>query len=348
MSTKELRRLLSSTLSQRQASASASSKITHPFAKYENNKLYCIVCSSTVKNDTLWNVHLNSTGHKEQLKKLKEVKERAKSGVGGGRTTGQTSTTKLSKETNKSFSTINQAEKKRQASSLESTKIVKRSGGRVKFAIDEEKSSTSSALPLDFFDDSEQMDYEKNDEQINPSNGFFDEPSSSAQLASLRIDSSSPQEDDTKSAQKVEPVISESSVLPDDFFDNPKKSLGSSSSLGNVEKNQSAEVDEEEWQLFQRLISKETQVSNKIADADDEELQRDRDEMQEREQEMCIKRLEKLKESANRVKQKQSEKMMIASTSTSLKEEASEDGDEMEEEDDENEWMDWRSQKILR
>ncbi|CAG8440049.1 13067_t:CDS:2 [Ambispora leptoticha] len=306
MSTKELRRLLSSTLSQRQASASTSTKITHPFAKYENNKLSCIVCSSTVKNDTIWNVHLNSAGHKEQLKKLKEIKERVKrSGE-----VGQTTTTK---ETKESFSTIDQVEKKRPASSLESTKTVKGGGvrsslveydeddddeekeeskqeepkvKRVKFAIDEEKSSI--ALPPDFFDDSEQMDYEINDDEQ------VDEFSSSEQLASLHIDSSSPQEDDTseletktKSSQKAEPVISESSVLPDDFFDNPKKSLGSSSSsLGNNEKNQSAEIDEEEWQLFQRLISKETQVSNKIADADEEELQRDRDEMQEREQEI--------------------------------------------------------------
>ncbi|CAH1761856.1 17623_t:CDS:2 [Entrophospora sp. SA101] len=50
-----------------------------------------------------------------------------------------------------------------------------------------------------------------------------------------------------------------------------------------LEKEKSSnQVDEQEWVKFQKLISKETQLSHQIADADEEELQKDRDEMQER------------------------------------------------------------------
>ncbi|CAJ0912335.1 22191_t:CDS:2 [Entrophospora sp. SA101] len=55
--------------------------------------------------------------------------------------------------------------------------------------------------------------------------------------------------------------------------------------IGPISKTQeksSNQVDEQEWVKFQKLISKETQLSHQIADADEEELQKDRDEMQER------------------------------------------------------------------
>ncbi|CAJ0885062.1 9156_t:CDS:1, partial [Entrophospora sp. SA101] len=87
---------------------------------------------------------------------------------------------------------------------------------------------------------------------------------------------------------------------------NNNNSIGSSNSLkGSISTTQeksSNQVDEQEWVKFQKLISKETQLSDQIANADDEELQKDRDEMQEREQEGFIKRLERLKEFANNVR----------------------------------------------
>src|SRR5437868_1299732 len=74
---KEVRRLLSTTLQQRQQQASTSSKVNHPLAKYDNNnRLICIVCSIPVKNSTLWKAHLAGSGHKEALKRLKDVKEK--------------------------------------------------------------------------------------------------------------------------------------------------------------------------------------------------------------------------------------------------------------------------------
>ncbi|CAJ0911582.1 22659_t:CDS:2 [Entrophospora sp. SA101] len=116
-----------------------------------------------------------------------------------------------------------------------------------------------------------------------------------------------------KEPEKIEEEKSEKNNLPTDFFDDPtmnnnnnNNSIGSSNSLkGSISTTQeksSNQVDEQEWVKFQKLISKETQLSDQIANADDEELQKDRDEMQEREQEGFIKRLERLKEFANNVR----------------------------------------------
>ncbi|CAJ0766749.1 18863_t:CDS:1, partial [Entrophospora sp. SA101] len=51
--------------------------------------------------------------------------------------------------------------------------------------------------------------------------------------------------------------------------------------ISKTQEKSSNQVDEQEWVKFQKLISKETQLSHQIADADEEELQKDRDEMQE-------------------------------------------------------------------
>ncbi|CAG8788709.1 2983_t:CDS:1, partial [Acaulospora morrowiae] len=76
---KEVRRLLSTTLQKRQqkASSSVASRVNHPFAKYDDsNKLICIACSIQIKNSASWNTHLISLGHKESLKRLKGAKEK--------------------------------------------------------------------------------------------------------------------------------------------------------------------------------------------------------------------------------------------------------------------------------
>ncbi|CAJ0913534.1 7642_t:CDS:2 [Entrophospora sp. SA101] len=129
-----------------------------------------------------------------------------------------------------------------------------------------------------------------------------------------------------KEPEKIEEEKSEKNNLPTDFFDDPtmnnnnnNNSIGSSNSLkGSISTTQeksSNQVDEQEWVKFQKLISKETQLSDQIANADDEELQKDRDEMQEREQEGFIKRLERLKEFANNVRKSRESKMMITTKS---------------------------------
>ncbi|XP_073980797.1 zinc finger protein 830-like [Rhodnius prolixus] len=48
-------------------------KIESPLAKYlENGSLTCIVCNSVVKSEAVWNVHINSKQHKENIAKRKQ------------------------------------------------------------------------------------------------------------------------------------------------------------------------------------------------------------------------------------------------------------------------------------
>lgn len=51
-------------------------KITHPFAKYdETSRLVCIVCNAPVKSEAVWQAHLGSLGHRDNLLKLKALKQ---------------------------------------------------------------------------------------------------------------------------------------------------------------------------------------------------------------------------------------------------------------------------------
>ncbi|CAG8693241.1 7468_t:CDS:2 [Dentiscutata erythropus] len=101
-----------------------------------------------------------------------------------------------------------------------------------------------------------------------------------------------------------EKLSKDNSTLPADFFEN-------SSKISSSQQEKTTNEIEEEWILFQKLISKETQVSNQIAYEDEEELQRDRDEMLDREQEMCFKRSERLKEVAKKVRENREHKMAV-------------------------------------
>ena len=112
------------------------------------------------------------------------------------------------------------------------------------------------------------------------------------------------------------------------------------------------QVDDQEWTEFQKLISKEIQISHQIADADEEELQKDRDEMQEREQEGFLKRLERLKEFASKVRESRESKMVITTKSKNknIDDDKDKDDESEEDEDEDKDEMyenEWRAQKVL-
>jgi hypothetical protein len=46
-------------------------KIESPLAKYNGDKLICIVCNQVVKSELVWNAHVNSKLHLENKNKLK-------------------------------------------------------------------------------------------------------------------------------------------------------------------------------------------------------------------------------------------------------------------------------------
>lgn len=51
-------------------------KIDNPLAKYNNaGQLTCVLCSSIVRSENVWTVHMNSKQHRENVEKAKKLKE---------------------------------------------------------------------------------------------------------------------------------------------------------------------------------------------------------------------------------------------------------------------------------
>ncbi|XP_063824249.1 zinc finger protein 830 [Ostrinia nubilalis] len=51
-------------------------KIDNPLAKYNNaGQLMCVLCSSVVRSEQVWPVHINSKQHRENVNKAKQLKE---------------------------------------------------------------------------------------------------------------------------------------------------------------------------------------------------------------------------------------------------------------------------------
>lgn len=51
-------------------------KIDNPLAKYNNSgQLTCILCSSIVKSEHVWQVHINSKQHRQNIEEAKKLKE---------------------------------------------------------------------------------------------------------------------------------------------------------------------------------------------------------------------------------------------------------------------------------
>jgi zinc finger protein 830 len=68
----DVRRLLKKQQSER----NKANKITHPFAKYdEAGRLVCVVCNAPVKSEAVWQAHLGSVVHRENIQKLKALKQ---------------------------------------------------------------------------------------------------------------------------------------------------------------------------------------------------------------------------------------------------------------------------------
>ncbi|KAI8424328.1 hypothetical protein MSG28_002875 [Choristoneura fumiferana] len=68
----EMRRLMT----ERKKKDVKPTNIDNPLAKYNNlGQLMCLLCSSVVRSENVWQVHLNSKQHKENVEKAKKLKE---------------------------------------------------------------------------------------------------------------------------------------------------------------------------------------------------------------------------------------------------------------------------------
>lgn len=68
----EMRRLMA----ERKNKIKKPTQINNPLAKYNNTgQLMCVLCSSIVRSENVWQVHLNSKQHRENIEKAKKLKE---------------------------------------------------------------------------------------------------------------------------------------------------------------------------------------------------------------------------------------------------------------------------------
>ncbi|CAG9559694.1 unnamed protein product [Danaus chrysippus] len=68
----EMRRLMA----ERKNKSKKPTQINNPLAKYNNaGQLMCVLCSSIVRSENVWQVHLNSKQHRENIEKAKKLKQ---------------------------------------------------------------------------------------------------------------------------------------------------------------------------------------------------------------------------------------------------------------------------------
>lgn len=155
----DVRRLLK----KQQTERNKTNKITHPFAKYdETSRLICIVCNSPVKNEAVWQAHLGSIAHRDNIQKLRTLKQQQQQQQ-------------------------QQNLKRRAPSPPQDTNKRIRTQDTQDIELDEQVQDSSEDeemdLPNDFFDNEDQEIEEVPEEEtgVIPT-GFFDDPEEEARI----------------------------------------------------------------------------------------------------------------------------------------------------------------------
>merc|ERR1712080_52958 len=105
--------------------------------------------------------------------------------------------------------------------------------------------------------------------------------------------------EESETKKKTEEA-NENSVLPEGFFDDPKKDAAAR----NVEYKDPKET---EWELFQKVIQEETKVAEAIQEEEDEESEMHKDLTELNKMKSCLSRVENLKVLINKEKEKKVE-----------------------------------------
>lgn len=160
----DVRRLLK----KQQAERTKASKVDHPFAKYdEAGRLFCVVCNAMVKSESVWQAHLGSQVHRDNIQKLKELKQKQQQLKRPAPPNVKEQNKRIRIEEDKQDIELSEED----ASSDE-----------------EEEQDKDMGLPADFFDDTpaeiepvEEVAEESNASSGLPS-GFFDDPDEEAKV----------------------------------------------------------------------------------------------------------------------------------------------------------------------
>lgn len=302
-------------------------RIESPFAKYNSlGHLSCTLCSAPVKSELLWQTHVLGKQHRERVAELKGAKQAASGSAAGA-----------------SSHAV-----KRKTADAESTQL-KRSKG----TDDKPHTSTStSGLPADFFDESEQNNankqflkgpgpsllsgnYDDDDEEEEEEEEEQDQPNTSSVMHKTEI---------PPPTREVIP-----NCLPTDFFDSKTTAAPVVSHSGSIQKPETQEktverkentaealpegffddpevdakvrkVDapkdqmDKEWDEFQKAMRQVNTISEAIVAEDDEEGRLDRQIGEIDEQIECYRRVELLRNRQDLMKEKCKEAMRLKAT----------------------------------
>ncbi|KAK6999899.1 zinc finger protein 830 [Biomphalaria glabrata] len=224
-------------------------KIEHPLAKYNSlNQLMCVLCNSIVKNDLLWSAHILSKQHKERVSELK--------------TQGPAKPDTSVKAKRKGDDDLQTSTKKLKTGSAE-VEIVSN-----KAVQSDTKERAKAALLAGYSSSSSSSDESDTNDDKETTQNSTDSPTKSSRLSTAKTDLPDDFFDhDAETEQAHSKKMSE--VLPEGFFDDPKLDA----KVRNVEYK---DKDEEQWDLFQKAIKEEAQVSEVIMEEEDEQVNIDR------------------------------------------------------------------------
>jgi hypothetical protein len=98
------------------AKTSTINKISHPLAKYNtNDQLTCIICNVAIKSEILWQTHLQSRNHKENVASLKSSSNNT--------TTAQSGDGMLAKKKEEKFTASSHSLKRKRPHQSETVKL---------------------------------------------------------------------------------------------------------------------------------------------------------------------------------------------------------------------------------
>ncbi|KAI8889675.1 hypothetical protein K501DRAFT_282265 [Backusella circina FSU 941] len=166
----DVRRLLKKQKTER----SKAKKITHPFAKYDDMaRLICVVCNNIVKSENVWQAHLGSGQHRDNISKLKALKEEQQQ----RKRAAPSSEQPAPKRAKPLLTQYDDDDSDEMEDDTEEKQQI------------EEEEEEDSALPADFFDKNEDdMEEVEEEEEASPEEsntlpaGFFDDPEEDARV----------------------------------------------------------------------------------------------------------------------------------------------------------------------
>lgn len=330
----ELRRLM-------QLKKAGSHKVNHPLAKYNNlEQLVCVICTKVVKDDSLWNAHLQSKKHKENVLLIKTKKSNTSSPAASSSSQSSKYNSKLSSTNSKTFqvpkipnnvgkqklpvdffdqnnravldkpvSVKSSLPLKLNEEVLNKPKSILKNSSSCQPQTDmTSKDMKSDTSPLPHVNDNTNGMEEENVKSSSRKRkadsslptDFFDEPMEDMESSVESAVTSEPKKDTDLAAHKKTENTGETSAIPEGFFDDPKKDAVAR----NVEYKDPKET---EWELFQKVIQEETKVSEAIQEEEDEESEMHKDLTELNKMKSCLSRVENLKNLINKDKQKKLE-----------------------------------------